>query len=303
MMDYKRIIKSRPAREKIMRVLSFVPDGVMVRFQYRIKTGRRLDLTEPKRFTEKLQWYKLYYRDPVMAQCVDKCDVREYIRSRGYERLLNELLGVYDRVEDIDFDALPDSFVLKDTLGGGGNSVILCENKAELDVPAVAAKMREWVKPKIGKHPGREWVYDGRRSRIVIERFIPANSAGGLVDYKFFCFGGKCAYVYVVADRKVGQKAGLGIATPAFEMLPYERADEKPLERDIPKPDNWEEMLAIAEDLAKPFPHARIDFYDVDNRIIFGEITFFDGSGYMTFRPDAFDYMLGEPFVLPERNH
>ena len=163
--------------------------------------------------------------------------------------------------------------------------------------------MGKWVGPVVGKHPGREWVYDGRRGRIVVEKYIPSEpDTGGLIDYKFFCFNGKCAYAYVIADRKVGQKAGFGITTPDYKFLPYVRADEKPLERIVPKPAEWEQMLTTAEAIARPFPHARIDLYDVDGKIIFGEVTFFDGSGYMTFEPDEFDYMLGEPFQLPERN-
>ena len=304
MLDYKKIIKSRRIRLIILDVLSFIPDKPMIKLQYRLKTGRKLNLENPERYTEKLQWYKLYYRDPVMAQCADKYTVREYVASRGYGNILNGLIGVYDDPEEIDFDVFPQQFVLKSTLGGGGNEIIICRDKSELDIPAVKKRMAEWVKPPVGRHPGREWVYDGRRSRIIAEEYIPSElSKGGLIDYKFFCFKGKCAYVYVIADREVGQKAGFGIATPDYQFLPYVRADEKPLERAVPKPDNWDEMLSAAEDLARPFPHARIDLYDVKEKILFGEITFFDGSGYMAFEPDEFDYMLGAPFILPKRNY
>lgn len=303
-MDYKRIVKSKAVRVMIMRALSFVPDKPMLQLQYRIKTGRKLDLKNPKRFTEKLQWYKVYYRDPLMAQCADKYTVREYVTSHGYSSILNGLIGLYNDPDEVTFESLPQQFVLKSTLGGGGNEVIICRDKSELDIPATKKRMAKWVKPRIGKNIGREWVYDGRQSRIVAEAYIPSDpSEGGLIDYKFFCFNGKCAYVYVIADRKVGQKAGIGIVTPDYRFLPYVRADEKPLERTVPKPDNWSEMLAVAEDLARPFPHARIDFYDVQGKVIFGEITFFDGSGYMTFDPDEFDFMLGEPFVLPKKNY
>lgn len=303
-MDYKRIIKSRAVRVQIMRALSFVPDKTMLRLQYRIKMNRKLNLENPQRYTEKLQWYKLYYRDPLMAQCVDKFKVREYVAKQGYGNILNELYGVYDDPVQIDFSALPEQFVLKDTLGGGGNSVIICKNKSELDIPATIETMKHWVHSATGKHPGREWVYDKGKNRIIVERYIPSDpEQGGLIDYKFFCFNGKVAYVYGIADRKVGNKAGLGIFTSDFTLLPYTRLDEKQLERTIHKPDNYSDLLSCAEKLAEPFPHARIDLYDQDGKILFGEITFFDGSGYMKFEPDEFDFMMGKAFELPEKNH
>lgn len=135
-MNYKKIIKSRETRIKLLSLLNFIPDKTMIKLQYYIKTGRRLNLKHPQRYTEKLQWYKLYYRDPLMQQCSDKYDVREYVKSKGLGHILNECYGVYERVEDIDFDSLPNQFVLKDTLGGGGNSVIICRKKRCWHLPA-----------------------------------------------------------------------------------------------------------------------------------------------------------------------
>lgn len=301
-MDYKKIIKSRAVRINIMKALSFVPDKTMLEIQYWIKMGRKLNLKNPQRYTEKLQWYKLYYRDPLMAQCVDKYEVRKYVESCGLGDTLNECIGVYNSPDEIDFDTLPNQFVLKDTLGGGGNGVIICKDKSTLDIPRVIDTMRDWVKPASGKHPGREWVYDCGKNRIVAERYIPSDpEKGGLIDYKFFYFNGKLAYVYGIADRKLGQRSGFGIFSPDFELLPYTRLDEKPLERTLEKPANYEQLKAVAAKLAAPFPHARIDLYDQDGKILFGEITFFDGSGYMKFDPDEFDFMMGSKFELPEK--
>lgn len=301
-MDYKKIIRNRETRIKLMQVLSFVPDKTMVRLQYHIKTGRKLNLKNPQRYTEKLQWYKLYYRDPLMAQCVDKYEVRKYVEGCGLGNILNECYGVYETPDEVNFDKLPDRFVLKDTLGGGGNGILICTDKSKLDKPETIDMLRGWVKPVNGKHPGREWVYDCGANRIIAEKYIPSDlEKGGLIDYKFFCFYGKIAYVYAIADRQVGQKAGLGIYTAEFERLPYRRADEKPLERNLQKPENYDQLKQTAEKLAAPFPHARIDLYDQDGKILFGEITFFDGSGYMKFDPDEFDFMMGKAFKLPEK--
>lgn len=291
---------SRKLRCKILQLLNFIPDKPMVRLQYSMKTGVLLNLNNPTRFTEKLQFYKLFYRDPVMKQCVDKYDVRDYIRKKGYGDTLNECLGIYNSPEEVDFDALPGKFVAKDTLGGGGNAVVLVKDKLNLDIAKLKKQMQSWVdEPSDKKHPGREWVYDGRKHRIIIEKFIESDpEKGGLIDYKFFCNYGETKFIYVLADRVLGKSVGLSILTPDFQLMPVSRADEKPLTRDIPKPENYEELKAIAEALAKPFPEARIDLYDVEGKIYFGEITFFDGSGYMTFTPDEYDKILGDMFTF-----
>ena len=283
-----------------MQFLSFVPDALMVKLQYRIKTGRKLDLKNPKRFTEKLQWYKLNYREPLMARCVDKYDVRQYVEECGLSHILNEIYGIYDNPKDIDFETLPNEFVIKDTLGGGGNAVLIVRDKSVMDVEKLNKQMQEWVdEPVNKKHPGREWVYDGRKHRIIIEKFLTSDvNKGGLVDYKFFCFNGKAEYLYVIADREVGKKAGVAIYDMSYNRLDVCRVDEVPLLREVEKTSNFDELVSVAERLAAPFPEARIDLYNVDNQILFSEITFFDGSGYMTFEPDEFDYVLGKNFII-----
>ena len=136
-MDYKKIIKSRSIRIKIMQALSFVPDSLMVRIQYRIKMGRKLNLKNPKRYTEKLQWIKVYYRNQKMVSCADKYDVRAYVEEKGYADILNVLYGVYNSPDEINFSQLPDSFVIKDTIGSGGNAVIFVYDKKNLDIIAL----------------------------------------------------------------------------------------------------------------------------------------------------------------------
>lgn len=300
MMNYKKIIKSRAVRIKIMQTMSFIPDKWMVSLQYKIKTGRKLNLKNPQRFTEKLQWYKVYYRDPIMKQCVDKYEVRKYVEECGLGSILNECYGVYSSPDEIDFGKLPDSFVLKDTLGGGGNSVIIVPDKSKLIVEQAKQQMAQWVAESTSaKHPGREWVYDGMPHRIIAEKYISSNpETGGLIDYKFFCFGGRVAYLYVMGNRKNGLK--VGIYDREFRKLDaYISYDEK-METEAKKPENFEEMCEIAEKLSAKFPHARIDLFDQNRVITFGEITFFSGSGYTLFNPDEFDFQLGDFFQLPQ---
>ncbi len=310
-MDYKKLISSQKLRIYILNFLCFIPDRFMVSIQYRIKFNRRLDLKNPRRFTEKIQWYKLYYRDPLMGQCADKALVRNYVEKCGCGHTLIPLIGVYESMQEIDFDKLPQKFVAKDTLGGGGNSVFICGDKSRMiensgrGIDPVMKLMESWINRKAGyKAGGREWVYGGKRHRIIIEEYLEScPEEGGLIDYKFFCFYGIPQILYVIADRKVGERAGLGIySAKDYTRLPVNRCDEEPLMRDIEKPEKYEEMLCIAGKLSKPFPEARIDLYFVKGKIYFGEITFFDGSGYMSFEPDQFDFQLGGLFVLPKKN-
>ena len=301
-MDYKKIIHSRSLRLKILRLFSFIPDKTMLKIQYKLKTGNKLNLAAPKRFTEKLQWYKLYYKNPLMIQCVDKYDVREYVKNKGLTDILLTCYGIYTSVDKIDWDTLPNQFVMKDTLGGGGTSVIIVTDKATTDIGYLKLKASEWLKIEAHKKDaGREWpYYNGKQHRIMFEQYIDSSKYdGGLIDYKFFCFYGKVVCLYVIADRKLGKGACLGIYAPDFNKRNIVRLDEKPLKRDIHKPANYEGLKRVAECLANGFPEARIDLYNIDGEIKFGEITFYDGSGYMKFDPDEFDFELGEKFKLP----
>lgn len=304
-MDYKKIIKSRSIRLKFLRLLSFIPDVPMIKLQYRIKTGRKLDLKNPKRFTEKLQWYKLNYKNPLMIQCVDKYDVREYVKSKGLEDILIPCYGIFDSVDEINWDDLPNQFVMKDTLGGGGNSVIIVKDKKKVNIEELKRRGKEWTSIKAHvRDAGREWpYYCGKNHRIIVEKYIEAEEKeGGLIDYKYFCFDGKPTWIYVMADRNIGQSVGVGIYNKNFEKVSVSRNDERILERCIEKPENFKMMKKISSILSEDFPEARIDLYDNDGKILFGEITFYDGSGYMTFTPDSFDLEMGRTFKLIEKH-
>lgn len=299
MFDYKKLIKDRTTRMKILHLLDWVPDSVMLRMQYFVKTGRFLHLKNPQRYTEKLQWYKLYYKDPLMAQCVDKYEVRKYVEKCGLGAILNECYGIFERVEDIDFDKLPNSFVIKDTLGSGGNDVIVVKDKTQINMDALKRQLFAWLNhPSTGRHSGREWVYENKKHRILIEKNLLWPTMTDLPDYKFFCFNGKAHYLYVISNRVLGKIAKLGIYDTDFHKLPYQRTDELPPSHMLQKPANYTQMILMAERLSAAFPHARVDLFNIDGKIYFGEITFFDGSGYMSFEPDDFDRLLGEPFTL-----
>lgn len=299
-MDYKKVISSRTLRIKIMQALSFLPDSIVIRLQYKLKTGRSLNLKNPVRYTEKLQWYKLNYKNPVLKDCVDKYSVRKFVEEHGLENILNECYGVFTSPEEIDFSVLPNKFVCKDTLGGGSTSVVLVD-KRTTDMIELKEIMQKWVNEPIDKkHPGREWPYDNRKHRIVIEKFLEQDN-GDLADFKFFCFGGRVKCFYVRTDYAKSHDDGkMAFFNRKKKLLDgvgmdyCETAGEAP--KLVPEID---QMIEYAEILSKDFPHVRVDFYDVNGQIIFGELTFYNASGYMTFTPDGFDKTLGKAFILP----
>ena len=296
-MDYKKIIKTRKMRSKILRLMKFVPDKAMLKLQYRIKLGRKLNLSDPKRFTEKLQWYKLYYRNPAMKQCVSKYYVREYVKSRGLENILVQLYAHYNRIEEVEWDKLPEQFVIKKQHGGGGLSVIIVNNKKEIKKEDLISKL-SFTSDKVGeKGGGREWAYWGNPTGIVVEELLinPDNPESGINDYKILCYNGKPEFIIVDVDRYIGHKRDFFDTN--WNNL-HITSDCPAANRPIKKPENLEEMLRVAEKLSNGFPFVRVDLYNIEGKVYFGELTFYPWSGYVKFNPDNADYIFGKDFEL-----
>lgn len=296
-MNYKRIIQNQQLRFKILHMLDWVSDSVMLQIQYKIKMGFWPDFKHPKRFTEKIQLYKMKYRNPVMAQCVDKFEVRKYVESKGLKNILNKLYGLYEKADNIDFYSLPDKFVVKSTTGGGGLKVIVVKDKSQCNLEDIQRKVTAWKQHKQGAvNSGREWAYSGINcSRIIIEKYLEdySNGDGSLTDYKFFCFNGNPYCVQVDSSRFYGhcqnyynmQWQSLGV------HCSYPEGDLQSV------PQNFEEMKQVAALLSKDFPFVRVDLYNVNGKIYFGELTFYPSSGYGKFHPDKFDMELGAYFT------
>lgn len=294
-MNYKKLIPDQKTRFRILRALSFIPDNIMLNIQYYIKTGNKLNLSNPKRFTEWLQWYKINYRNPLLHKCVDKYEVRNYVKEKGLEHILNNIIGVFDDANEIELSILPEKFVAKTTDGGGGENVFICLDKNELDVHAFRAKLNSWRNMK-NINAGREWAYTGiKKSRIIIEDYIEndVNPEAGIEDYKILCFNGVPRNIIYDCDRYTNHKRN--IYTTNWQRI-YVDSDCKQKDAAIPKPDNLQEMLDVARTLSSDFPFVRVDLYDVKGKIIFGELTFYPWSGYVSFNPDSFDYDLGKEF-------
>ena len=299
-MKYKIFLPTRKLRLKILRLLDFIPDRLMITVQYFLSTGKLINLANPQRFTEKIQWYKLNYRPTLMTTCSDKYAVREYINSKGLNKILIPLLGVYENTNQIVFDDLPNKFVLKTTNGSHTN--IICEDKNRLDIKATKIKLNNWLKNWQGK-VGREWAYYNIDPKIVCEEYIKKDSNDDLIDYKFFCFNGEVFCLYVIIERFLKDGIKLGIFNTEFQKLPYRRSDIRDVNCSLSKPKNFGRMLEIARILSEDFPHVRVDLYNINGHIYFGELTFYDGSGYKGYIPDEFDYILGDKFKLPTAIH
>lgn len=294
---YKKIIKSKKLRFKIISLFGFLPDKTMLKLQYRIKCGRKLDLKTPKRYTEKIQWYKLFYRNPVMQQCADKYLVRKYVESKGLKHTLNELYAVFETPQDIDFDVLPSKFVLK--LSNGSSTNLLVKDKSALDLDETKKKFDDFLKQS-GTSAGREWVYKNNASPVIVaEKLLenPMDPNSDIRDYKILCFNGKPEYIICVDGRYTDHYCHVVYDTDWMKQNVV--IGDSSAEAEYERPETLDEMLECAATLSEEFPAARVDFYSISGKIYFGEITFFPWSGYMKFTPDDFDLMLGEKFVLP----
>ncbi len=296
---YKKIIRSQKLRLKILDIMSFLPDHVKIHFQYLIKTGRVANIKSPKRYSEKMQWYKLNYRTKLITQCADKFAVREYVEGKGLGFLLNDLYAAYDNADDIDFETLPSSFAMKANNASGKN--IFVSDSSKVAFEELRKKAKEWLKIKVNS-PGGEWCYDNIPQKIVFEKLLERDKNNDLPDYKFFCFDGEPKCLYTMIDYTDNHENGkLGFYDTDFNLLPYYRADYKPITQELEKPKNFEKMVEYARILSEDFPHVRVDFYDIDGKIVFGELTFSCASGYLVFKPDEFDFIMGDWFELPEK--
>lgn len=300
---FKKWVKSHPALEEMaywgmQGLYRSVPSSrLKVQWDYQKNTGDRLDLDSARTLSEKIQWMKLYYRDPLMVQCVDKWLVREYVAKVAGEQYLNTLYGVYDSVDEIDLDALPDSFVLKANHGSGWN--IICEDKAAVDWEKELPKLRRWMKSNF-YWKLREWAYKDVPPKIVCERYLKEADGGKLISYKFNCFHGEPVGGTVIF-RDQG-KLVINTYDHDWNQVPIVKMGLSH-QAEFERPKEYEEMLELCRKLAAPFPYARIDMYCPDHQIIFGEITFYSGSGFSKIEPDEYNVQYGDAIDFSQTGH
>ncbi len=275
--------------------LHLLPDILKLKLIWWNWQNRLLDLENPRSLNEKLQWMKIYWRDERMRICADKYRVREYVTEKCGPEFLNELLGVYERAEDIDFDALPDSFVLKVNHTCGGN--LLCRSKAELDREAARRFLNGYLH-RDHYRKAREWCYKDIPRRIVAERYLEENGKPP-VDYKFHCFNGEPLFIGLHLDRFDRQL--VKFYDPAWNLLPFTVTPETDREVHLPPPACLDEMLALSRQLSADFPFVRVDLYCVNQQVWFGEMTFYPSAGRIAFSPASYDEYWGRRLYLPER--
>lgn len=277
---------------------SFINDKTYLKLIYYIKFGRRLNLKNPTRHCDKLQWYKLYYHNPLMTKCVDKYEVTNYVKEKIGEKYLIPTLGIWDNFDDIDFDKLPNQFCLKCTHDSG--SYIICKDKSTFDIDAARKKFNRYMKGRFFWY-GREWAYKNVKPRIMAQEYIDSLGKPESVEYKLTCFNGKVKFITVCS----------GIAHSDYELRKNDHFDRdwnkldwyayyKPSGKVIKRPEFMDEIIEISDKLAEGFPQVRIDSYVINGKVYFGEMTFYTWSGLIEFTPDEWDEKIGSWWNLPE---
>lgn len=281
----------------VKNFLGFLPDKMYLSLRYRCKMGRWINWKDPKTFTEKLQWLKVNDYKPEYTKMVDKLAAKDYVAQRIGEQYIIPTLGVWDNVEDIDWDSLPNQFVLKTTHGGGGCGVVVCKDKGSFDKEKAIEKLRISMQTNAGKSY-REKPYLNVPRKIIAEKFMAEQRcvSPDLIDYKFYCFNGVPKLIMVANGRSTGNKR-FGYYDTEWNTVDISWGAPKP-DVEFSKPDNLNEMLEIASKLSSDLVHARIDLYNIDSHVYFGEITFYDGSGLEKINPQSYDEYLGSLMKL-----
>lgn len=265
---------------------------------YKSYCGRYPNIENPQLFSEKMQWLKLYYRDPRMVICADKFKVSEYLNEKGYSYLLNDIITSFNDIKDFDLDSLPDKFVLKANHGSGWNLVVT--DKKRVNWFIYKRIMKLWLSGNIFWN-GREWHYKDIKPKIVVEKYLEDKS-GLLMDYKFFCFNGEPKFLQTNKNRGTKDHAQ-NFYSMDWEIMPFGKSLKPRPDIEIEKPVSFDKMVELAKDLSKSFPFMRVDFYEVNDSPLFGEMTFFPASGMPDIRPEEYDKVLGDMLILPKRNN
>ena len=270
-------------------------DRSFIKWEYFSGMGKFPDLDNPTTYNEKLQWLKLHDIHREYSKLVDKYESKEVVRRLIGDEYIIPTLAVYDSLDEIDFDKLPNQFVLKTTHDSGG--VVVCPDKTKLDWKAARRKLEKSLRHNFF-YEHREYPYKDVKPRIIAEKYMVDESGTELKDYKFFCFDGKCKMLFIATGRNTGD-VKFDFYDPDFNHLPFVQGHPWTT-KEIKKPEGFSKMIALAEELSKGFRHVRVDLYDINGKIYFGELTFFHFSGNVPFEPEIWDYKIGEWLKLPE---
>ena len=278
------------------RVLSFLPDKLYLQIMFFKHFKRFINFRDPITYNEKLQWLKIYDRNPLYTTLVDKYTVKDYVSKKIGNRYVIPTLGCWNDASEINFQSLPNQFVLKWNHDSG--SVIICKDKSTFNIKEAVRRLNK-AKKHNGYLYGREWPYKGVKPKIIAEQYMEDEKTKELRDYKFFVFNGKVKALFIASDRQNKNKeTKFDFFDEKFNHLAI--TNGHPNSESLPeKPIRFDEMISLAELLGNGIPHVRVDFYEVDGNIFFGEMTFFHWSGFMPFNPVKWDKQFGEWITLP----
>ena len=288
-MKYNKITKAI-----LWFILNHLPDKLFLTLQYKHVFGKKLDLKHPVTFNEKLQWLKIYDRKPEYTTMVDKFEAKKWVADRIGEQYIIPTLGVWNNFDDIDFDILPNQFVLKCTHDSGG--LVIVRDKKTFDKANARKKINKCLK-RNWYYSAREWPYKNVKRRIIAEEYIEDSSTGELADYKFFCFDGEVKALFVGTERGTGD-VKFDYYDADFnhlDIIQYHHMSSHPL----PKPQNFDLMKELASKLSEGIPHVRVDLYESNGVVYFGELTFFHHGGVTPFYPKEWDDIFGSWINLP----
>lgn len=298
-MTQRRLIHKIVGRLASWGVFNRMPDERYIKLIYWARMGKKLNLGNPQTFNEKLQWLKLYDRKPEYTRMVDKYEAKKYVADIIGEEYVIPTLGVWDRFEDVDFDTLPNQFVLKCTHDSGG--LVICRDKSQLDLDVAKKKINRSLRTNFYLH-GREWPYKDVNPRIIAEKYMEDSEAQELRDYKFFTFDGVAKALFIASDhQKADEETKLDFYDMNFKHLPFTNGHPN-ADIELAKPQRFEEMKLLVEQLSQGIPQLRVDFYEVNGKAYFGELTFSHWSGLMPFESEERDKTLGDWIKLPEAN-
>lgn len=276
----------------LARIGGNLPDDIYLRIRYFLIMKRRMHIKNPQTYNAKINWLKLYNKNPLYTLLVDKASVKGYVKNIIGEEYIIPTLGVWDSFEEIDFDRLPNKFVLKSTNGGGGTGVVICRDKSKFNKESARKQLAsslaaDW---KIG----REWVYRDVPPRYIAEEIIENRDGSELVDYKFHCFDGEPKLLFLASDRYLGENT---LKFDWYDMdlnhLPFKSKGYENSNKEIPFFPEFDLMKEIARKLSEGMPYVRVDLYLVNRKIYFGELTFFHDAGFVALEPEEWEYKLG----------
>lgn len=280
--------------------LNFFNDKLYLKILYYSRIGKRLNLKNPTTFNEKLQWLKIYDRNPLYTRLADKYEVRKYIEEKIGEEFLIPLISVYNSVDEIKFENLPNKFVLKTTHDSGG--IIVCTDKNNIDEKYIRYKLNKSLKKNYFYH-GREWPYKDIKPRIICEKYMEDTNSKDLKDYKFMCFNGKVKCILVCSERNSSEGVKMDFYDDKWKIINMRRYGRRSSNELIIRPKNLEKMIEISEELSSEIAFLRVDFYEINDKLYFGELTFYPASGMDKFEPENYDDILGTWLNIDSDNY